>query len=253
VAGRGGSVGVDEAGLRHRWARRESTEVAGDVRYARTTDGVHVAYQVVGEGPLDLVLVPGWISNVEMAWREPMGGYTRRLASFSRLILFDKRGTGLSDRVAVDELPDLETRMDDIRAVMDGAGSDRAVIYAASEGGSLATLFAATYPERVVALILYGAAPRYAWAPDYPWGTTEEELEREIAIYQAGWGTEEGAAEELRKWAAPTVADDPRYTSWFAEFMRSAASPGAAAALDRMNSGSTSDRSYPRSTCRRWS
>jgi class 3 adenylate cyclase/pimeloyl-ACP methyl ester carboxylesterase len=209
--------------------------VSPDVHYAKASGGIHVAYQVVGDGPIDLVVVPGWISNVEMAWQEPAGSYTRRLANLARLILFDKRGTGLSDRVAINDLPDLETRMDDIRAVMDAAGSERAVIYAASEGGSLATLFAATYPDRAIALILYGASPRYAWAPDYPWGTTRETLDREIDIYQAGWGTIEGAADELSKWAAPSVADDPVHNAWFAEFMRSGASPGAAAALDRMN------------------
>jgi pimeloyl-ACP methyl ester carboxylesterase len=206
-----------------------------EVHYAKTADGVHIAYQVVGEGPSDLVCVPGWISNVELAWGEISGGYYRRLATLARLILFDKRGTGLSDRVPESELPDLETRMDDIRAVMDAAGSERAVIYAASEGGPLSILFAATYPDRTTALILYGTEPRTEWAPDFPWGITREELEREIEIYQAGWGTRETAAEELRKWAAPSVADDPRYVEWFAQLLRSSASPGAAAALDRMN------------------
>jgi class 3 adenylate cyclase len=209
--------------------------VSPDVRYAKASGGVHVAYQVVGDGPIDLVCVPGWISNVEMIWKEPAGYYTRRLAAFGRLILFDKRGTGLSDRVAVNELPDLETRMDDIRAVMDAAGSERAIVYAASEGGALAILFAATYPERTVSLILYGAGPRYAWAPDYPWGTTQEEFDREIETYPADWGTVGSAARALREWAAPSVADDPHHVEWFAEFMRSGASPGAAAALDRMN------------------
>ena len=205
------------------------------VRYAKTHDGVHIAYQVVGDGPLDMVCVPGWISNLEMAWDEIIGPYTRRLASFSRLILFDKRGTGLSDRVPEAQLPDLETRMDDVRAVMDAVGADRAVVYGASEGGPLDTLFAATYPDRAIALILYGADARTAWAPDYPLGFTREELEREISSYQRGWGTGETATELLRAWAGPTVADDPRYVEWFAGFMRASASPGAAAALDRMN------------------
>jgi pimeloyl-ACP methyl ester carboxylesterase len=206
-----------------------------EVHYAKTADGVHIAYQVVGEGPTDLVCVPGWISNVELAWGEISGGYYRRLATIARLILFDKRGTGLSDRVPESQLPDFETRMDDIRAVMDAAGSERAVIYGASEGGPLAILFAASYPDRTTALILYGTEPRTEWAPDFPWGITREELEREIEVYQPAWGSREGAAEEMRKWAAPSVADDPRYVEWFARLLRSSASPGAAAALDRMN------------------
>src|SRR5881398_2426516 len=125
-------------------------------RFTRSGN-VHIAYQVVGEGPLDLVYVPGWVSHVELAWEEPtLARFLQRVASFSRLIMFDKRGTGLSDRVPNDRLPTLEERMDDLRAVMDAAGSQRAAVFGFSEGGSLATLFAATYPQRTIALVTFG-------------------------------------------------------------------------------------------------
>ena len=146
-----------------------------ETRYARSGD-VNIAYQVVGEGPLDLVYVPGWVSNVELMWEEP--GYARllgRLASFSRLILFDKRGTGLSDRPG--GLPDLEQRMDDVRAVTDAAGSESAALLGHSEGTSMAALFAATYPERTSALVLLGAFAKRIRSPDYPWAPTAEERE----------------------------------------------------------------------------
>src|SRR5204862_4880544 len=124
---------------------------------------VHIAYQVVGDGPRALVLVPGFVSHVEMWWDEPhCARFFQRLASFSRLILFDKRGTGLSDRVA--EQPTLEQRMDDVRAVMDAVGSEQAAVFGVSEGGAMSVLFAATYPERTSALVLYGAMARSAWA-----------------------------------------------------------------------------------------
>ena len=141
--------------------------------YARSGD-VNIAYQVVGEGPLDLVLVPGWMSNIEVFWEEPLAArFFERLASFSRLILFDKRGTGLSDRVA--DVPNLETRMDDVRAVLDAVGSSRAALLGYSEGGPMCALFAATYPDRTAALIMIGSYARRIWAPDYPWGTPRQE------------------------------------------------------------------------------
>ena len=126
-------------------------------RYAKSGD-ISIAYQVVGDGPNDLVYIPGWVSNVETAWEDPpVARFLERLGSFSRLILFNKRGTGLSDRVPLNELPTLEQRMDDVRAVMDAAGSERAALFGASEGGVLCALFAATYPERSSALIVYGS------------------------------------------------------------------------------------------------
>ena len=133
---------------------------------------MNIAYQVVGDGPFDLVHVPPFVSNLELQWEHPdERRYFERLASFSRLIMFDKRGTGLSDRVAV---ATLEERMDDLRAVMDAAGSQRDVVFGSSEGGALSILFAATYPEHVSALVLYGAYAWFAWAPDYPDGVPDE-------------------------------------------------------------------------------
>jgi len=139
-----------------------------ETRYAKSGD-LNVAYQVVGEGPLDLVYVPGWVSNVELMWEEPeLARFLRRLSSFARLILFDKRGTGLSDRVPNDELPTLEQRMDDVRAVMDAVGSERAALFGHSEGGNMSMLFAATYPERTVALMTLGVYAKRIRSDDYP-------------------------------------------------------------------------------------
>lgn len=199
-----------------------------ETRYAKTADGVHVAYQVVGDGPIDIVFVMGWTSNVEAMWEEPgLARFLSRLASCSRLVLFDKRGCGLSDRVPDAQLPSLETRMDDVRAVMDAVGSERAVVFGVSEGGPLAILFAATYPERTIALVLFATESdwtgRYRSSPEHL-----DEIER-------AWGTVEYARDALRDWAAPSQADDERLVSWLASYLRRAASPGAAIALARMN------------------
>jgi pimeloyl-ACP methyl ester carboxylesterase len=141
--------------------------VQPETRYAKSGD-VHIAYQVTGSGPLDMIFVPGFVSHIEYFWQEPHSArFFNRLASFSRLILFDKRGTGLSDREC--GIPTLEERMDDVRAVMSAAGSDRAALLGLSEGGPMCALFAATYPERTSHLIMYGAMARMAWAPDHPW------------------------------------------------------------------------------------
>src|SRR5215471_7167339 len=150
---------------------------------------VHIAYQVLGQGPIDLVYVPGWVSHVELAWEEPtLARFLGRLASFSRLILFDKRGTGLSDRVPDAQLPTHEERMDDLRAVMDAAGSERAAIFGFSEGGSLAILFAAMYPQRTNALGTFGSFAKRIWSPDYHWAPTPEAREREYAVLSREWG-----------------------------------------------------------------
>src|SRR2546428_5053697 len=139
--------------------------VTPKTRYARSGD-VNIAYQIVGEGPMDLVYVPGWVSNIETAWEDPrVSRFLERLVSFSRLILFDKRGTGLSDRVPINELPTLEQRMDDLRAVMDAAGSEQAALFGVSEGGALCLLFAATHPERVRAVLTFGSYARRVWSP----------------------------------------------------------------------------------------
>ena len=198
--------------------------------YAKSGD-VHIAYQVVGEGPVDLVLIHGWISHLEYQWEDPaLARFLNRLASFSRLIVFDKRGTGLSDRVAESALPTLEQRMDDIRAVMDAAGSHRAVIFGISEGGSLSTLFAATYPARTAALIMYGAYAKWIRADDYPWAPTREEHEAAFKAFERHWGTPIG----LKK-LAPSAANDEGVRQWWAHHMRVSASPGAGVTLYRMN------------------
>ncbi|MER9630414.1 alpha/beta fold hydrolase [Mesorhizobium sp. M0296] len=196
-----------------------------ETRYALSGD-VRIAYQVVGQGSLDLVFVPGFISNLDLHWEDE--GYTRllkRLSAFSRLILFDKRGTGLSDRVDAHHLPSLETRMDDVRAVMDATGSGRAALLGASEGAPMAMLFAATYPERTRALALYGG-----YAHFHKWVMPPERLEAFIATAETAWGT--GAT---LPHFAPGRVDDPRFATWWARFERLSASPTAAIALARMN------------------
>lgn len=158
-----------------------------ETRYVRSGD-THIAYQVTGDGPIDLVFVPGFVSHLEYQWELPAGARLfDRLASFSRLIRFDKRGTGLSDRVV--EVPTLEQRMDDVRVVMDAVGSERAAVFGISEGGPMCALFAATYPTRASALILYGSFARIAWAEDLPWGRTTEEHQARVASFERTWGT----------------------------------------------------------------
>jgi len=201
-------------------------------RYARSGD-LSIAYQCFGEGPVDLVVVPGWISNVEWQWEEPGNAhFLRRLGSFARVVSFDKRGTGLSDRVREDELPGLDERMDDLRAVMDDAGTERAVLMGISEGGSLAVLFAATYPERTTGLLLCGSFARFTRTPDYPWVASSEDHEAAMANYAARWGEPIG----MRTFC-PTMAENESYRSWWASLLRQGASPGAALALYRMNLG----------------
>jgi pimeloyl-ACP methyl ester carboxylesterase len=201
-----------------------------ETRYARSGD-VSIAYQVVGDGPIDLVYVPGFVSNVEMTWRVPdYAAYLRRLTEFCRLIIFDKRGTGMSDRVA--GIANLETRMDDVRAVMDAAGSSRAAVLGISEGGPMCTLFAATYPERTAALILLATTPRDLWAPDFPFGVREEEYDRETRKDVERWGSPEYFAEIVAHFA-PGYDDVSQ--SAMVDFLRQSASPGAILALDTMN------------------
>ena len=201
-----------------------------ETRYAKSGD-VNIAYQVVGDGPFDLIHVPPFVSNLELQWEDPAERrYFERLASFSRLIMFDKRGTGLSDRVAI---ATLEERMDDLRAVMDAAGSQRAAVYGGSEGGALAILFAATYPERVSALVLYGAYPRMAWAPDYPDGVPDELWAQEMPNFEQSWGRVREAGLLLYT-LAPDRAEDPGFRRAHARWERLSASPGAAVAVLKM-------------------
>jgi pimeloyl-ACP methyl ester carboxylesterase/DNA-binding winged helix-turn-helix (wHTH) protein len=201
--------------------------------YAVSTGDVNIAYQVVGDGPLDLVFVMGWVSHLEYFWREPsFARFLMRLASFSRLILFDKRGTGLSDRVPVSELPTLEQRMTDVQAVMDAVGSERAALLGVSEGGPLCSLFAATHPGRTVALTMVGTYAKRVWSEDYPWAPTEEERAAFLDEIRRDWGGPVGI--EAR---APSAAGDPQFREWWASYLRMGASPAAALALTRMNAG----------------
>lgn len=199
-----------------------------ETRYARS-GGVNIAYQAIGNGPRDLVLVPGWVSNIDVFWEEPtMARLLTRLASFTRLILFDKRGTGLSDRVS--DMPSLEVRMDDVRAVMDAVGSQRAALFGYSEGGALCALFAATYPDRSSALIMGGAFARRTWTPDHPWGPTAEQQLAFADSLERDWGGPVGIDARC-----PSLAHDERYRRWWAHWLRASASPAAAATLVRMN------------------
>ena len=197
-------------------------------QYAKSGD-LHIAYQVMGTGPLDLVFVPGFVSHLEYQWEHPESArFFERLSSFSRLIRFDKRGTGLSDRVG--GIPTLEQRMDDVRAVMDAVGSERAALFGISEGGPMSLLFAATYPERTSALVLYGSYARRAWAPDHPFGRTDEEMGRIIETMEREWGGPVG----VEIWV-PSMAGDERFRHWWANYLRLAGSPGTAVSVMRMN------------------
>jgi len=201
-----------------------------ETMYARSGD-VNIAYQVVGDAPLDLVFVMGWVSHLEYFWKEPsFARFLMRLASFARLILFDKRGTGLSDRVPNNELPTLEQRMDDVRAVMDAAGSERAALCGVSEGGPMCSLFAATYPEKTLALVMIGTYAKRIRDEQYPWGPTTEQRQHFFDTIRAEWGGPVGLEER-----APTVANDPQFREWWATYLRMGASPGAALALTQMN------------------
>ena len=196
--------------------------------YAHSGD-VNIAYQVVGDGPIDLVFVMGWVSHLEYFWTEPsFARFLRRLASFSRLILFDKRGTGLSDRVGA--LPTLEQRMDDVRAVMDAVGSRQAALLGVSEGGPLCALFATTYPERTRALVMIGTYAKRRWAPDYPWAPTASSASAS-STRSARPGADRSASRRGRR-ASP---HDPAFRDWWSTYLRMGASPGAALALTQMN------------------
>ena len=192
-------------------------------QYAKSGD-VHIAYQVFGEGTVDLVFVPGFVSHIDNYWDEPnFARWLRRLGNFSRVIMFDKRGTGLSDQVS--ELPGMDQRMDDVRAVMDAVGIERAAIFGISEGGSLSTLFAATHPERTQALIIYGGFAQFS-----SWFPTQEALENLIQYIDKNWGS----GESLPMFA-PTKEGDLAFQQWWGKFERLGASPAAAITLMLMN------------------
>jgi class 3 adenylate cyclase len=211
----------------------ETVEVeVPETRYARSGK-VSVAYQVLGNGASDMIFVPGVISNVEFGWHfPPLASWLRSLASVSRVIWFDKRGTGVSDRVV--EVPTLETRMDDVRAVMDDVGSERAVLLGVSEGGPMSILFAATYPDRASGLVLWGCSVKGVQADDYPWAPNFDDAIRAVEDAAARWGRAD-YCDELAHTVAPTLADDAEFKRWWRSYMRLAASPASAAALLRMN------------------
>jgi pimeloyl-ACP methyl ester carboxylesterase len=201
---------------------------APKTQYAKCGN-LHIAYQVLGESPPDLVFVPGVVCHLEHQWDEPMqAAFFRRLASFCRLIRFDKRGAGLSDRV--ERMPTIEERMEDVRAVMDAVGSERAAILGLSEGGPMGVVFAATYPERASSLILWNTGARFRWVP----GTAEEHrqqiVEAMLRRFEEEWGT--GSLVEL---FVPSAAADPSFRDWWGRFERLSMSPGAAVEAMRMN------------------
>ena len=178
-----------------------------EIKYANS-GAVNIAYQVIGSASLDLVIVPGWVSNIDCFWEEPsMERFLKRLASFCRVILFDKRGTGLSDRIT--ETPTLEERMDDVRAVMDAVGSKKAALLGYSEGGPMCTLFAATYPNRTRSIVMIGAYARRMQAADYPWGHTAQEDQAFINMIQNEWGGPLGLVER-----APDMVSDSNFRNW---------------------------------------
>jgi class 3 adenylate cyclase len=198
-----------------------------ETKYAKSGD-VNIAYQVTGEGPFDLLLVPGWVSHVENAWEEPsFARFLNRLTSFCRLIMLDRRGTGLSDPVAA--MPTLEQRMDDVRAVMDAAGSEKAALFSMSEGGPMCILFAATYPERTSALVLYGTFARGLYDAEYPWGLTTRQVEHLFKRIDREWG--KGMTAKI---FAPSIAKNERHVRSWGRFERLAVSPGAARVLLQM-------------------
>jgi DNA-binding SARP family transcriptional activator/pimeloyl-ACP methyl ester carboxylesterase len=205
--------------------------VVPEVHYTSTPDGVSVAHYSVGTQTPDLLYIPGWVSNIETIWEHELSSrLLLGFASFSRLICFDKRGTGLSDRVPPGALPNLETRASDIQTVLDAEGSETAVLFGVSEGGPLGAFFAATYPERTTALILYGSYATRQPSPDYPWAPSPEARARWLDFIEREWGGEA----DLRT-LAPSMQDDDEFRTWWSRYLRSGASPSAVAALGKMN------------------
>jgi pimeloyl-ACP methyl ester carboxylesterase/DNA-binding CsgD family transcriptional regulator len=205
---------------------------APETRYAES-DGLSIAYQVLGDGPLELVYTPSFVSNLELAWDwPPLAAFYLALASFSRLILFDKRGTGLSDRVK--QLPGTEERMNDLRAVMDAAGAGRAAIVGVSEGAPLAIAFAAAFPERTTHLVVYGPLTKATRTDDYPWAEPSEWWDEVIERFERRWGSPDYMEADVA-WRAPSERHNDAFVRWWAQYRRLGASPGAAADLARMN------------------
>ncbi|MBC2844392.1 alpha/beta fold hydrolase [Winogradskyella flava] len=200
-----------------------------NTKYAKSGE-VNIAYQVFGSGAIDLVYIPGWISNIDLMWACPeLVNFLNELGKIARVILFDKRGTGLSDRVL--GFPTLEERMDDIRAVMDAVNSEKAVLFGHSEGGSVSALFAATYPNRTISLIAFGIFAKRIYSPNYPWAPTNEERQKVYDMIEKSWGSGDMNLESL----APSKANDKVFMDWLANYFRSGASPSAALTLTKMN------------------
>ena len=201
------------------------------IRYVESVGGYSIAYQVVGDGPLDIVFVHGWVCSFQPGWEWPaLASFYTRLSNMGRLILFDKRGTGLSDRVR--GIAWLEERMDDVRAVMDAAGVERAAVVGVSEGGPMCALFAATHPDRTRALVTMGSYARRNWAPDYPIGRRTEQ-DGWLRPTAEQWG--EYAARRFLAERAPSIAEDPEAIEWYASYLVRGASPSAVAAITDMN------------------
>lgn len=200
-----------------------------ETRYTRSSDGVHIAYQVFGDGPIDLVFLSSWICQIEHIWAWPAGArFYSRLAKFCRVIALDKRGSGLSDRVS--GTPGVDERMDDVRAVMDAVGSERAALLGTSEGGALGAVFAATHPDRTVALVMAGSGARFATAPDYPWGFDNEGQELIDEYIENSWGSGLGVI-----LMAPDLAENEAFRRWYGQLERLAGSPGSMLAAWRWN------------------
>ncbi len=199
-------------------------------RYVKSDD-VHIAYQVFGQGPLDLLFVPGFVSNIEAAWQSPAhSAFFRRLGSFCRVILFDKRGTGMSDRGS--QIFTLEQRMHDVQAILDEVGCERAALFGVSEGGPMSLLYAATYPARTSALVLYGTYAKRSWADDYPFGWKDDQWQRLFDNFERHWGTPQSLAVTM---FAPSLTSDQQAAERMASYQRASASPGAAIAIMKMN------------------
>ncbi len=211
-----------------------SSGLVPSVRYARDREGVALAYQVVGQGPVDIVYVPPWVSNLEVIWENPLyARFLGRLAAFARLIVVDPRGMGLSDRFAPADVPPLEVLMEDLGVVMDSAGVERAVLFGSGNSGSLNALFAATHPDRTLALIVFGAEARGRHAPDYPWAWSDEEWDSYLAGIAHGWGTSE-YVDELVGWITPSLAGDAVQRRWWGRLQRLSASPNSVAAVEKV-------------------
>jgi pimeloyl-ACP methyl ester carboxylesterase len=202
-----------------------------EIRYAKN-DGVALAYQLVGQGGPPLAYVPGFASNLELSWDNPRyARFLRRLASFSQLVIVDRRGTGLSDRLSVNDLPPIEVLVADLLAVFDDAGVERASLFGFADGADLCGLFAATHPDRTSALILYGASAVEIQTADAPWAWTPAKWQRYLEELGEGWGKRE-YVESVLRWAAPSAYDDPQVRSWFVTYQRLAASPAAVVAIE---------------------